>query len=83
MENPGVNNDFDMSSTVLETTERESSGRDEILEIRKQSQKETARVRTWRILVTLALLATAVAVTVTTYLLLVDQEDKNFRNVVS
>ena len=46
------------------------------------SAKQTQKVRMWRILVTLALLATAVAVTVTTYVLLVKQEDKNFRNVV-
>jgi len=59
-----------------------SSSRDEVEEIRKQSQKETARVRFWRALVFVALLATAVAVTATTYTLLVKQEDENFRNVV-
>ena len=56
--------------------------RDEVVEVRKLSHKATARVRTWRLLVTLALLLTAVAVTLTTYFLLVDQEDENFRNVV-
>lgn len=66
------------------TTEREeSTSRDEVQEIRKMSQKETTRVHIWRGFVTLALLATAVAVTATTYKLLMDQEDKNFRNVVS
>ncbi|CAB9516338.1 Receptor-type guanylate cyclase gcy [Seminavis robusta] len=71
--------DLDMSTTDF--TESSGGERDEILEVRKQSHRETARVRMWRILVTLALLATAVAVTVTTYVLLVDREDQNFRNV--
>ena len=71
-------NDPSQTETTVEVEER-----DEILEIRKQSSKETTRVRIWRVLVTLALLATAVAVTATTYILLVNQEDENFRNVVS
>ena len=52
------------------------------LEIRKQSAAETARVKQWRILVCLALLATAVAVTVSTYKILVAREHENFQNVV-
>ena len=76
--------DPDMSmNSMTDVTDSGTGKRDEILEIRKQSQKETARVRVWRILATLALLATAVAVTVTTYMLLADREDQNFRNVVS
>ena len=72
----------DIDSTTHKEHDGSTNGRDEVEEIRKQSQKETARVRTWRILVTLALFLTAIAVTGTTYKLLVDQEDKNFRNVV-
>ena len=52
------------------------------VEIRKQSAAETARVKQWRIIVCLALLATAVAVTVSTYKILVAQEHENFQNVV-
>ena len=75
-------NSGSMSDTGTASSKVERS-RDEEEEIRKQSQKETARVRFWRTLVFLALLATAVSVTATTYSLLVKQEDENFRNVVS
>ena len=70
-------------TTTMADSSSHGGGRNEIEEIRKQSRVETARVRTWRILVTVALLITAIAVTGTTYTLLVNQEDKNFRNVVS
>jgi hypothetical protein len=59
-----------------------SESRDEAEEIRKQSAKETARVKTWRILVGMALLVTAVAVTATTYHLLVQDEQNAFNTVV-
>ncbi|CAB9520226.1 Receptor-type guanylate cyclase gcy [Seminavis robusta] len=63
-------------------TDREaSSSRDEEAEIRKQSAKETKRVSMWRAFVAMALLATAVAVTATTYSLLVKDEDEAFRTV--
>ena len=62
----------------------ESQGsRDEVKEILKYSQKETKRVQTWRLLVTLALVATGVVVTMTTYRSLVDQEENNFEDAVS
>ena len=67
----------------MTTSHEVSSSRDEAAEIRKESAKETARVRTWRVLVALALLATGVAVTGLTYALLVQDEDKSFRTVVS
>ena len=79
----------DKASLLLEESNTTDSGpklessRDEVDLIRKASHKETARVRTWRILVFLALLATAVAITATTYTLLVKQEHDNFCNVVS
>ncbi|CAB9504693.1 Receptor-type guanylate cyclase gcy [Seminavis robusta] len=65
------------SETSLSSVTR----RDEVLEVRKQSSKETARVRTWKCLAFLALLGTAVSVTATTYALLVKQEHDNFRTV--
>ena len=71
------------ASTSESYTLEGDTSRDEEGEIRKQFQKETARVKIWRGFVFLALLATAVSVTATTYVLLVKQEDKNFRNVVS
>lgn len=54
---------------------------DVVTKIRDQSAKETARIKIWRIIVSTALLVTAVAVTVSTYLLLLEREDQNFRNV--
>ncbi|CAB9521849.1 Receptor-type guanylate cyclase gcy [Seminavis robusta] len=81
-----VSKDDDEESVGTETQRSShdmSSSRDEEEEVRKQSQKETAKVQTWRILVFLALLATAISVTATTYALLVRQEDENFRNVFS
>ena len=72
----------EMSSSTESQRSPEKSP-DEEEEIRKLSQKETSRVRTWRILVFLALLVTAVSVTVTTYILLKQQEHENFQNVVS
>jgi len=77
-----LNKDDETSSGDEETPTTEAS-RDEEGEVRKQSAKETTRVRIWRVVVTLALFATAVSVTAATYALLVKQEDENFRNVVS
>ena len=57
--------------------------RDEVKEILKYSRKETKRVQTWRLLVTLALVATGVIVTVLTYRSLIDQEEQNFEDAVS
>ena len=75
--------DDDDASLVSETQEGVSeTPRDEEELVRKQSERETARVSTWRAIVFLALLVTAVSVTATTYALLVKQEDENFRTVV-
>lgn len=74
--------DDEESMSVSGHTQPEHS-RDEEEEVRKQSQKETNRVRFWKYLVFLALLVTACSVTTTTYTLLVRQENENFRNVVS
>ena len=76
-----------MSSRDLTVTDSEDStesqGRDEVKEILKLSRKETKRVQTWRLLVTLALLATGIIVTSTTYRSLVAQEEANFEDAVS
>ena len=78
--------DFDDESVCGMSSSREeppSASRDEAEEVRKQSAKETARVHTWRTFVAMALFATAVVVTVTTYHLLKKDEDESFRTVVS
>jgi hypothetical protein len=56
--------------------------RDEVGEVRKMSSKDTNRLRLWRIVVTGVLLLTAFAVTFTTYKLLKQQEDENFKTAV-
>lgn len=56
--------------------------RDEVSEVRKMSSKDTSRLRMWRIVVTGVLLLTALAVTLTTYTLLKQQEQKNFQTAV-
>ena len=61
----------------------EDDGRDEVAEVKNMSSKDTARVRSWRIALAFALLATAVAVTATTYSLLDRNEHSNFENAVS
>ncbi|CAB9521527.1 Receptor-type guanylate cyclase gcy [Seminavis robusta] len=78
--------DADSSNSQGESntnTEASLSARDEVKEVRRQSKRETSRVRVWRIAVSAALLITAISVTFTTYWLLVEEEDKNFRNVFS
>ena len=60
-----------------------SSGqRDEVQEIERWSSRETARVRTWRVLVTVLLTVTGVAVSVSTYILLRNEEQRNFDEAV-
>eukprot|EP00977_Amphora_coffeiformis_P013348 scaffold3471_cov175-Amphora_coffeaeformis.AAC.22 len=55
-----------------------SEERDEVKEVQKMTQKDNRRVFKWRLAVTGILLLTAVTVTLTTYMLLVEQEYKNF-----
>ena len=73
----------DCTVTTLDRERDPSTERDEAAEVRKQSSKETAMVKTWRTLVASALLVTAVAVTATTYHLLVQDERGSFVTVVS
>ena len=57
--------------------------RDEVKEIRKLSRKDTNRIRLWRVVVTLVLLGTAVAVTLTTYNILLEKQNEIFEEAVS
>jgi hypothetical protein len=61
---------------------KEDVDRDEVKEVRKLSSKDTNRIRLWRFVVTAVVLLTAVAVTLTTYTLLQQQEHENFLNAV-
>ena len=68
--------------TTTETDPEPLDRRDEVGEVRKMSSKDTDRLRLWRIVVTGVLLLTAFAVTFTTYTLLKQQEDENFKTAV-
>ena len=56
--------------------------RDEVVEVRKMSSKDTNRLRWWRVVMTGVLLLTACVITFTTYTLLEQQEDRNFKTAV-
>ena len=56
--------------------------RDEVAEIEKLSRAETQRVGTWRLIVTALLFAAGLIVSLTTYKLLVAEQDVNFENAV-
>jgi hypothetical protein len=62
---------------------QEETQRDEVKEVRKIAEKETSRVRVWRFVVTCVLLATALAVTLTTYYSLEREEQDKFERAVS
>ena len=62
--------------------EKIQNRRDEVVEVRKMSSKDTNRLRWWRVIMTGVLLLTACAITFTTYTLLEQQEDKNFKTAV-
>lgn len=70
------------SDDDAEVAMTEDLRRDEVREVRKLSSKDTFRLRLWRIVVTGVLLLTALAVTLTTYALLQQQEEKNFQTAV-
>ena len=70
--------EIDGTTTETETIQR----RDEVHEVRKMSSKDTKRLHFWRIVVTSVILLTAFAVTFTTYRLLKQQEDENFKTAV-
>ena len=86
MEGIGDDDDGEIKADATTTTSSHHSPigrRDEVVEVRKMSSKDTKRLRLWRIVVTSVLLLTAFVITFTTYKLLKQQEDSNFRTGVS
>ena len=78
-----VKEEIESEGIEASTTETEPiHRRDELGEVRKMSSKDTTRLRLWRIVVTSVILLTAFAVTFTTYTLLKQQEDENFKTAV-
>ena len=65
------------------TTTQNSVERDEVREIKQWSSRDTRRIRLWRFLVTMSIVATAAAVTATTYILLKQEETDDFETAVS
>ena len=84
----GIGDDDDDGEIKADATTTTSSHhspigrRDEVVEVRKMSSKDTKRLRLWRIVVTSVLLLTAFVITFTTYKLLKQQEDSNFQTAV-
>jgi uncharacterized membrane protein YcjF (UPF0283 family) len=72
-----------MYEESLTTGSNDDSERDEVKEIQKLSQQDTKRIRIWRVLVTLGLLATGVAVVASSYTFLSREEHNNFEQAVS
>jgi hypothetical protein len=75
--------DDDDHSTGSSSFTQEESERDEVREVQKMSQKDTSRVRMWRFVATGVLALTAVAVTLTTYRFLIEEQRHNFDTAVS
>jgi uncharacterized membrane protein YcjF (UPF0283 family) len=73
---------FEVDSTTMGETDKLDARRDEVGEVRKMSSKDTNRLRLWRLVVTGVLFLTAFAVTFTTYSLLEQQEEENFKTAV-
>jgi hypothetical protein len=76
-------NDDDVNDeTTTEGVEGAERRRNEVVEVRKMSSKDSQRIHVWRLVVTCVLLLTAFAVTFTTFTLLQKQEEKNFTTAV-
>ena len=81
-----LDNDFSENSQNEDsnvTTGTAEVDRDEVKEVRKLASKDTNRIKVWRYVITVVLCMTAVAVTVSTFTLLKQQEDENFQTAVS
>jgi hypothetical protein len=74
--------DDDLNDETTEDGTGAERRRDEVGEVRKMSSKDSLRLSLWRLVVTCVLLLTAFAVTYTTFILLMKQEDKNFSTAV-
>lgn len=77
------NNDLGEPSSSHPSSTDQSILGDEIKEIERPTEKETARIRAWRLIATAILLATGVAVATCAYKALIKQEQKNFEDAVS
>jgi uncharacterized membrane protein YcjF (UPF0283 family) len=75
--------DDELYSTGSSGLAPEETERDEVKEVQKMSQKDTSRVHMWRFVVTCVLALTAVAVTLTTYRVLTDEQQRSFDTAVS
>ena len=73
----------DTTASDFSSGDTPSEERDEVKEVQKMARKETARVVFWRVAVTVVLLLTAVAVTLTTYRFLINEEEEDFETAVS
>ncbi|CAB9497986.1 Receptor-type guanylate cyclase gcy [Seminavis robusta] len=67
--------DYDVTSNPGDNSEE---SRDEVKEVEKATSSDTHRLRLWRIVVTVVLLLTALAVTLTTYQLLRREQKQSF-----
>ena len=72
--------DTDIESVSPTDSETE---RDEVKEVRRVAQKDTFNVKLWRFAMTSALLMTALAVTLTTYKFLKQDQYEAFKTAVS
>jgi hypothetical protein len=72
-----------MSSEFGGPSEIEEEERDEVKEVHKLAQRETARVRMGKLLVLVSILATAALVSTGTYIFLKKEEDDDYNNSVS
>jgi hypothetical protein len=72
----------EMSSAFDEPSEKEEDERDEVKEVHKLAQKETARVRMGKLLVLVSILATAALVSTGTYIFLKKEEDADYNKSV-
>lgn len=73
----------DMSSAKLSTgTPRSDTERDELQEVEKFSQKDTTRIRMWRVVIFFVLIGTACSVTYATREVLQEDENESARSAV-
>lgn len=77
----GYDEDLDLTTSVDFVGKEEE--RDQAAGLLQRVAKETRRVAAWRIIVTLAILGTAAAVTGVTYSSLKKEEQHNFETAVS
>lgn len=69
------------ASSELNTSNDEE--RDEVLEVQRMSSNDTRRIRIWRLLLALSLIATATLITGATYRELAKEQEQNFQAAVS